>query len=1271
MATNWTENQKNAIDLQNKNILVSASAGSGKTAVLVERVINKIIKYKIDIDKIMVVTFTNAAANELKERLLKAIYSNLEKNPKDTFLKRQIKLLSRANITTMDSFCIGLVRSNFHVLNIDPNFKICDDSMSAILKNKAMSTILEKKYIDDNVSENNVTLDLYKILEIFGGKDEKLVDSLFKIYGYIQSFPFPFKFLKESIDKYNIDENIDLVNTDFGKKIYDEVIDDIKSVIARCEILREEVVQDDEFKKHVMLIDEDINFLKSCVINGTTWDKLHDLVKDYVMPQNLRNKVANEKLKEKIKDFRNDIVKAQIKSIKNQIYEKSEKIIHDNKIAYEYLTYLYSFLETFDKEYSRLKQEENLLEFDDVRHLALKLLVSLDDDGNLTYTKIAEDLKEKFEEVYTDEYQDTNLVQETILSAVSKGNNRFIVGDIKQSIYMFIQARPELFNKKYDTYNIYSEENLKSKNDIKIILAENFRSRKSVLDSINYIFEKIMSKKVGDCNYEDVETLKNGATWYDEKEGINYKTELNIVDTKLTDEEKLNVEEDETLDNILELKKFEKEAMVIAERVLNLKKEFKVFVPAKDKEKSYFRDTNYSDIVVLLRGIKSKGVILEDTLKKYGIPAYCDANSSLFTSDELRLVMAFLKITDNPYQDVEMISVMYSIIGKFSLDELCNIRLFFKDKTMKLYDNLKLYLAYYEENSTLIDEKINNILNKIKSFLGIIEEFKNYSKIYSISELLIRLYKQTNIYYQIAIKKNSDLSKANLDLLIDIAREFESSNSSNILSFIKYIDNLEESGANKSQAKVLGDNEDVVKIMTIHKSKGLEFPIVILADTSKKYKEDDINNTVVLQQDLGIGIDVVNNTYNVLYPSVIKEAIKSAIIRQTRSEELRILYVALTRAKEKLIIFGNMNDYEKYVSNEFLLYDEKKIDSTLVLKNDSYLKNILLALNDYENSEGLFDINIIRFNKEKFEKINEIKSEEIEDISIKENINSIKDKRKTIEEKYNKIKEKEKEVNKENERVLKANLEYIYPFSEDVISSNRVSVSKLKKDYLACNFKDEENNTLNNFVIEDNDDKENIDNHEKEESIKEEIESKLKEDILLKFEKPSVLNEEKKYTAVRKGTLIHFILEILDFNKVNTKEELKKYIEDMKNSSVINEDDIKHINITKIYNFLNSDIGKEIKKSSKVKREDEFVVSLKKYSNSLIQGVIDLYYENDDGDIVLLDFKTDRISKEEMYISRYKLQLDIYKDALELLTGKKVVKKYIYSFYLDKKIEVE
>lgn len=1224
----WTKDQQNAIELQDKNIIVAASAGSGKTAVLVERVIQKIIKYNIDIDKILVVTFTNAAANELKERLLNAIYKKIDEEPNNYFLKRQIGLISRANITTIDAFCIELVRSNFHILNIDPNFKICSNTESAILKNKVMSNILENEYsvVDSNENANL----LYKILEMFGGKDEKLVEILFNIYTYIQSFPYPFEYLKESIEKYNInyETNMDLSDTDFGREILSDIKGNLNILLKQTEKLRTELEEYDDFIKHVELIDDDINLINRCILKVNLWDDLFDTLKNSDLKSNIiSRKISNVELKDKVKYFRNKILKKTFDDIKKSIYAPTREILQDNKKAYVYIDYLYKFLYNFDTQYMKLKNEMGLLEFNDIHHIVLDLLYKKNENGIYIETDVANMLKDRYVEVYTDEYQDTDFVQEKILQAVSKGYNRFMVGDIKQSIYRFRQARPEIFNNKYNSYDLINDKNKTEINNAKIVLSENFRSRKQVIDGINYIFERIMSKRLGECSYTDVETLKNGATWYEEEENINYLTKINIIDINKKENQEIS-QEDEALKEIFELEKYEQEAIYIAREIINLKKDFRVFSNNK------FKLIDYKDIVVLLRSIKTKGSILEKTLKNYGIPAYCDNSTNLFDSDEIKLIISFLKILDNPLRDVELVSIMYSIIGKFTLDELAYIKLYKGNKEKNMYESILNILDTYNKEENEIP---NSIYTKLNSFIYTIEKFKRYSKIYTISDLLVKIYKETNLYYQFSIDKLSDIKKSNLNILIELAKEYESNFSSSLNLYITYLNNLKETGVGNNESKVLGENEDVVRIMTIHKSKGLEFPVVILSDTTSPYVEKDLNSEIILHQDLGVGVNIVNEDYNITYPSVIKQAIKSISLRQMRSEELRMLYVAMTRAKEKLIIFASLNDYEKYNSNNFLINDGEKIDSAIISNNKSYFKNINMALSSYnKDNKELFDIQVNKLD------LNDI----LEDLNENDNGNEkflIDDKIKDIK---NRIpKEKKNKILNEIDEVYKDvvnNLDYNYIYKDEINTESRVSVSKLKQEYL-------------NSLVDDLQYTTNI------------VE---KNNVINEFKLPSFLEKNIEYTPVRKGILVHFILENLDFSKLWNENDLKEYINKLKNDKVLREEDVNQINIKKIYNFLNSKIGTKLRIAKQIYKEQEFILKDLEISKSTIQGVIDLYYINENNNIVLIDFKTDRIKNENEYIKKYKIQLDIYKKAIEKIIGLKVENVYIYSFELDKEIEV-
>lgn len=835
--------------------------------------------------------------------------------------------------------------------------------------------------------------------------------------------------------------------------------------------------------------------------------------------------------------------------------------------------------------------------------------------GSYECTQVADNLKDKFKEVYTDEYQDISFIQEAILESVSSKNNRFMVGDIKQSIYKFRQAMPDIFNEKYNSYTLIKNVNEEVPNS-KIILAKNFRSRKEVLDSINYIFEKIMSLELGDCNYTELETLKFGASSYNENKLQDYRTCINIIDLK--QEEQLESEEIDKY--ISELKNFEVESIFIAKQIQEIVNNNKTY----NLKTNTISNTRYKDIVILLRSIKDKGTILEETLKKFNIPVFCDASSNLFDSDEIHLCMSLLQIIDNPYQDIHMVSVLYSIIGEFSLDDLVYIRNM--DKKSRVYDNLinVQEILNEKEERTEFEQKL---LEKIKSFLITLNRLVEYSKIYQVSDLLILIYDITNIYRQYIIDNNSKQKQANLNILIDLAIKCESQNISTLSDYILYINNLKDKvDTSTSSAKIIGENEDVVRIMTIHKSKGLEFPYVILCDTMKKYNQLDTTSTITMHHSLGLGINIVDEDYKVTYPSVIKQAIKNRLTKETKSEELRMLYVALTRAKEKLYIFATVRDYEKFNSKQFPIYNNGKIDSYVILNNNTYFENINIAIKDYNQNENLFDIKIINPYQ-----INNLK--ELEEDRPKESLLDIK---KIIDLNH----DFNKDILDKQSSIYKEILDFKYKYQEDVNVPSRVSVSSLKRES-----EDEEAVADINF-----------------------LEDEL--DISRKYAIDDLLIDKEEYNSVRKGTLIHFVLEHLDMKRVYNEKILKETINNFVESGIISRRDLRYINIFKILKFLNSHIGQEILNSNLLKKEQEFIIKNTKFSKSVIQGIIDLYYIDQKGNLVLVDFKTDKISKEEVYLKRYKKQLDIYKEALEKLTKKEVTHTYIYSFYLDKEIEV-
>lgn len=1228
MANQWTKEQELSIHKQDANILVSASAGSGKTAVLVERVVQKVLAYQVDIDRLLVVTFTNASAMELKERLLQAIEKKLQENPKDSFLKRQIHLLNRASITTIHSFCLELIRSHFHILGIDPNIKICDETESYILKNKAVNKVLEAKYEHVQKEKEN-GVGLYQVLELFSGKDENVVEYLLKMYQYIQSFAYPFEWFEEKLESYTLDPIQDLCETSFGKEIYLDAIQDIQILCYRIDSLREDIAGLEDFEKFAILLDQEREMLKRALHTHDHWNELYAVLSEMQFKNAPRYTGNNTELKEKILNFRKDILKPEIKKIKESVYDVTEEIIKDNQRAYPYLQYLYEMLTLLDAQYQELKHAKNVIDFQDIEHMALALLIEEDEEGNKVSSEVAHQLQQKFVEVYTDEYQDTSFVQEAILQAVSGGKNRFMVGDMKQSIYRFRQAMPEIFNQKYDSFedlNTFDQE----VENCRIILDKNFRSREHILASINYIFERIMSKEVGECSYTDSEALKFGASYYPEGELPLQATEIQIVDVKQTEEE----ETSEVSEYLKELKDFEIESMMIAKRIQQLVGVY----PVWDTKNKQMRPATYQDIVILMKNMKDRGNILEKTLKDAGIPTFSDAVSSLFEGDEVRLVLSFLRVLDNPLQEIPLVSVMYSIIGGFSLEELAYIKK--ENKNCSMYDAL-CQITIVLENMSKITPKEEVLLQKAKDFLALLDTFTEYVSMYRVSEVLVRLYKETNIYYQFALTKQAKNQKANLDLLVELANKNETGMASTLQGYISYIDSLKDkTDTSTAAAKMLGENEDVVRIMTIHKSKGLEFPIVMVCDTNRKYNMRDFTAPIVMHHSLGLGINIMNEKYPVTYPSVIKQAIKNRGKKEMKSEELRVLYVALTRAREKLILFGTVNDYSKWIGKQFVLEKDGKIDSGMIQANHTYLENIMMALHqDLSHPNPLFHIQITQVHDTKFQQE-----------WLEENLPSeVTPEWETMDERIHKL-EEVSSIDQEQIDCLKDTLlqhvTFTYPYLEEIDIPERVSVSSLKE-------KDKREEVVP--MIQE----------PEEQEVR-------KKDITQRFSVPTCLLEEAhEYTPVRKGTLIHFILEHLDMKSDYTKASLKTYLDTLVEQGVLQPEDRPYISISKLDKWIHSSLGKEMKNATYIAKEQEFILQEEKFSKSIIQGVIDLYYELENGNIVLVDFKTDRLTDIKLLKKRYQTQLAIYKCAIEKLTGKTVERVYLYSFYLDVPIPME
>ena len=719
----WTEEQSQAINEKGANILVAAAAGSGKTAVLVERIIKKVVEEGIDIDRLLVVTFTNSAASEMRERVLDAIYEKLDENPNDEKLLRQITLLNKSSICTIDSFCLEVVRNNFYELeNISPNFRIADTVEIELLKQEVIEDLFQKKYEE----EDN---DFFKLIHTYTSyrDDTPLKDLILKIYNYIGSNPFPEKWLNEKVEMFNIENKIndDFSTTPWGKvllkKIEDELIDGISSLESASKILE----FNPDLEKFFQTIRNDIEMLKNLKNNLDNWDKAYEINNNLKFLTWPRNKVDSIE-KDEAKSIR-DIVKENLKILGNILVCDSKTANEDIFDMYPILLNLRNIILEFEEEFSKRKREKNIVDFHDVEHFALKILIR-EKEGKIVPSDIAKKYQEKYQEIAIDEYQDSNLVQEYILNSVARGNNIFMVGDVKQSIYKFRQAMPELFISKYKTYK--NKKDKTREDDLKIQLFKNFRSRENILYFTNLIFQDIMSDGLGDIEYNEDEYLNLGADYPEEKQNLN--TEIDVID--LSDEDvELNlenvneekVEEEDRIENV------ELEARFVANKIKQLvDSKFQIW----DKKEEAYRDIKYRDIVILLRSTSSTAPVYEQELLNLEIPVFSDSSQEYLDSIEIQTIMSLIKIIDNPMQDIPLVCVLRSYIGKFTDNELVKIRL------TDPYDN------FYTCMQKAIMDVDGNLKEKIQNFFDNLDKWRKEKEYLALDEFIWKIYSDTGYY---------------------------------------------------------------------------------------------------------------------------------------------------------------------------------------------------------------------------------------------------------------------------------------------------------------------------------------------------------------------------------------------------------------------------------------------------------------------------------------------------------------------------------------------
>ena len=1225
MGVTWTQEQQKVIDLRNRNILVSAAAGSGKTAVLVERIITMLTKDEppVDVDRLLIVTFTEAAAAEMKERIRLAIEKKLMEYPDNEHLKQQATLIHNAQITTIHSFCLSVIRDHFHAIDIDPGFRIGEEGELKLLRHDVLEEVLEEKYQEGNK----------RFLDFASGystgrNDKKIEDLILKIYEFSRSYPDSDAWLDSCVKAYEIEDLEAFEESNVIKKILQDVQKNLEDAKALVEFAMQTALSIDGPAAYEAALEKDLIVIED-LQSARTYRQQSEAfanVKWARLPVNKDKTVSEDKIAQ-VKKLR-EMVKGVVKNIAAQyFYETPEAMIEDMNLCAPAMEELADLVRLFGSRFEEKKRSQNMIDFSDMEQYALRILTQKTEKGFVP-SPVALEYQKQYQEIMIDEYQDSNLIQEAILTSVSTCRsgryNIFMVGDVKQSIYRFRLSKPELFLEKFYTYNIEESQTQR------IDLHKNFRSRKEVLESVNAIFGRIMTEKLGGIVYDDQAALYPGAE-YPENENLN--TEIYLIDSDLDRvKERYQLEENEN--NAEELSKIasekELEARAIAMRIRELLRTQKV----TDKATGELRNAKYSDIVILTRSVKGFADVFTEVLNREGIPTYAGTSEGYFQTQEIGVLLDYLRTLDNRRQDIPLTAVLTSPFCGLDAEELAKIKCFYPD--LPFYEAV---VRYREDDEERKNEKDEVIRTKISACLEQMDAFRRIVPFTPMHELLWKILEDTGYGDYVAAMPGGQQRKANLEMLIEKARAYESTSYKGLFHFVRYIEQLQKYDVDYGEASIEDEHADTVRVMTIHKSKGLEFPIVIVAGMGKRFNMQDARSAVALHAGMGVGLDAIDLGLRTKSPSIVKKVIQKEEVLESLGEELRVLYVALTRAKEKLIITGTLPRPEEKLEESRMLQrsNQKELSFGELSHAGTYWDWILPAVLGCGEDVPL-EVNILHF-------------EDIVKEGLKEETKGVISR--SLLEQWDTDRVYEPEMH----TVMEEQFGFHYPYEKSSTRKLKFTVTELKKRAYEIAM-----------------------DHSLEEEAQEEL---LYEEPEVTPLIPTFMQKEEGLTGAPRGTAYHRIMELLAFEgpEPDSIEAVAEWIDGMAGSGKIEKEAAECVKAYDIFRFLETSSGKRMKKaakSQKLWKEQPFVLGIdakELYPEEedgeliLVQGIIDAYFEEEDG-LVVLDYKTDRVRKAEELVEKYQEQLRYYAKALEQMTGKKVKEKIIYAFSLGKEIRI-
>lgn len=1243
MAVTWTEEQKKVIELRGRNILVAAAAGSGKTAVLVERILSRLTDRSdpVNVDELLIVTFTRAAAAQMRDRIGQALKARLEKTPENVHLQRQLTLLHYAQITTIDSFCSHVLRSHFDELDLDPDFRIGDEGELRLIRGDLIEQLMEDHYGAGDADYE----ELVETMAV-GKADGGIADLIETLFFFVSAHPFPEKTLRrwggvleaggeEEDPEEEKPENQSakqkgggLDKQDWMNYLLEQMHREAGERIEQYEQAIRLCMSPYGPSAYVPMFESDREQAER-VFRAGSFDALRRALEEmnFIRKPVIRDKSVDAEKKERLSAFRDECKKAMQKWQELFDFPDEEETRRQWEQSERPLRTLCRLTQEFMERFASYKKERRLLDFNDLEHLALQILTE-EKEGRVVPSAVARRLQNSYREVMIDEYQDSNLVQELLLSSVA-GHwvgrpNQFMVGDVKQSIYKFRMARPEIFMEKYASYTREDSENQK------VDLHKNFRSRPEVLDAANFIFSRIMAKALGGITYDEQNALHAGAVFAEpeeeEKPGA-YRTKLLLVD--LADDEGYRKEIDAK----------EAEAKAIAGQIRDLTDE-KDGLKIWDSTEGRYRTAGFGDIVILLRTFTGWAEVFVNVLLNAGIPAFAQSSTGYFTTLEVQTVLNCLRILDNPMQDIPLAAVMHSPVGGFSSEEMAALKAGFvkagsPGSVSGLYGACLYGSGRCSENQEeAVSVADTPLRRKTEAFLAQLDRLRRQAVYLSLHELLQHLYEDTGYYELASVMPDGAVRRANLDMLMEKAVAYEGTSYYGLFDFVRYIENLQKYDVDFGEAAPDGESGNTVRITTIHKSKGLEYPVVFVAGTGKTFNRQDSRARILMHPDLGLAADYVDMENRLRTPTLKKQVLARRLNLDNLGEELRVLYVAMTRAKEKLFLTGTDKHLRKKLAKSAARAGgDGPLPSFLVAESASFLDWLLLSLGGVENPP--IDSEVISFT--------ELLPAEVENQFLRLHA------REALEQW-----DWEQVYDEEARRDIKERLAFTYQYLADETLPVKLSVSELKHAAL----------------------------EEEPESCRL-IEPEPEEALLPRF-----LTKEQAVRGASRGTAYHKVMERVDFRELSVWggkrdfDSLSALFDAWCSQGILTKEEAAAVNRSQILSFASSPVTARMAKAQaagRLYREKPFVMGVpagevypgcESEELVLVQGIIDVYWQEEDG-LYILDYKTDRVGKEDgeqVLVRRYRAQLSYYADALSRAMGLPVREVYLYSFTLNRLI---